>query len=87
MFGTAHYGFTAAYRRFRINQIGGVERRTTRFALVAVGALIAAYRAGSGDVAIGQKLLRFFIIILFGLLFDEFPLSYIFRKKSEDVLV
>jgi hypothetical protein len=81
MFGATHYRLTAAYRRFRINQIGGVERRTTSFALVAVSTFIAAYRASSGDVAISQKLLCLLIIILFGLLFDEFSFFVHFQKE------
>ena len=70
----AHHRLAAADSRLRINQIRRAERCPAGFALVAVGFLVSAVRASAGDVAVGQELLRFFVVILFGGLLDEFSL-------------
>src|SRR6202008_5093687 len=42
-------------RRARIDEIGGIEHARAVFALVAAGAVVAAMRARTDDVAVGKK--------------------------------
>ena len=72
MLGFPHHGRVAAESRLGVDEVGGVERSAAGFALVAVGMLVAAMRAGTGDVAVGEELPGLFVIVLLRHLLDEF---------------
>ena len=67
----AHDGRMAADHRLRILQVGRAERGTATLALVAVGMFVGAMRAGAGDVAVGEELSGFLVVVLFAFFFDE----------------
>ena len=71
MFGFFLDGRVAADGALGIEQFVGAERGAAFLALVAVGSLRAAFGAGAGNVAIGQELLVFLVVILHGGLFQE----------------
>ena len=50
--------------RHRVDQIRGIQGRSTLLALVAVGPGCLALGAGARDIAVRQKLLRFGIVVL-----------------------
>ena len=66
----------------RINQIGRRKRGTAFFTLIAIGVFVAALWAGTYDVTVSQKLINLFVIVLIGLLLDEFTLVIHFFKKG-----
>jgi hypothetical protein len=56
----------------RVDEVGGVERCSARFALVAIGARVVAVGTFAGDIAVGEELVGFFIIELHRSFLDEF---------------
>ena len=72
--GLLEYRRIACDGRFRIYEVGGVERRAALLALVAVGVLVAAMGACAGHIAVGQKLVGLRIVELLRLLLDELTL-------------
>ena len=74
MLGTALHGGLAAQGGVRVDQFVGTEGAAAFLALVAVGALIAALGTGAHDIAVCQELLGIFVIVLFALFLDKFPL-------------
>ena len=71
VFGFFHDRFAAADGTFRINQVSGRQWSSALFALVTIGTFRMTVRTFTGDVAVGQKLVCFFIIILFRSFFDK----------------
>ena len=69
----SQHRFVSAEHRFRINQVGGVQRGAAFFALVTVSFFISAVGACSGDVPVGKELPGGFIKILCRHFFDELP--------------
>jgi hypothetical protein len=72
--GLFEHGHVAGDCRARVDEVGGIERRAARLALVAIGVLVAAMRAGARDVAVGKKLVGMLIVILLARLLDKFAL-------------
>jgi hypothetical protein len=80
--GIPHYGFLARQLRNRVNQFGRRERRAAHLALVAVSGGVATNRALALNVAVGQKLIGFFVEVLTGSLLDKIALVVEFLKKA-----
>ena len=72
--GLAHHGLAAADGALGVDEVGGAEAGAALFALVAVCSLGVTVGTFAGDVAVGQELVRFLVIILHGGLFDELAL-------------
>ena len=71
MFCLLHYRDIAAQHRFRVDQVGGIQGRSTLFTLVSIRFFESANRTGPGDVTIGEEMACLFIVILFGSFFNE----------------
>ena len=65
----------ALQRHLQVEPVRRAQRCTAGFALVAISLFIAAMRASPGYIAVGKKLFRFFVIILFACFLDK--LSFI----------
>ena len=57
-----------------MDEVGGVQSRAAGLTLVTIGSLVLTAWAGAGDVAVSEELLRFGVVVLFTLFFDEAPL-------------
>ena len=71
MFGFFENGLGAAECRLGVDEVGGVERGAAGLALVAIGVFVAAMWAGAGDVAVGEELMGFLIVVLHRSLLDK----------------
>jgi len=76
-----HHRGAAADGRFRVNKVSGAERCSALLALVAIGVLIAAVRAGAGDIPVSQEATGLLVIILAGGFLNEFPLVIQLAEK------
>ena len=72
VFGLYLLGRGAGQGRFRIDQLFRAQGGTAFLALVAVRVGIAALGAGTGDVTVGQEGAGLLVVILLGLLGNEF---------------
>ena len=72
--GLAHRHGGVGQGRTRVDEVGGVERRATGLALVAVGVLVAAARTGAGHIAVGEKFAGRLVVGLERGLDGELPL-------------
>ena len=75
VFGLFHHRLAATDSGFWVDQVRWAQRGSAGFALVTIGFFIAAMRASPGYIAVGKKLFRFFVIILFACFLDK--LSFI----------
>ena len=67
--GFLQHGGVAGDGTLGVYQVGGVEARATRLALVAIGMVESAVGAGAGHITVGQELVGLFVIeLLTGLL-------------------
>ena len=57
-----------------MDEVGGVQSRAAGLTLVSIGTLVLTAWAGAGDIAVSEELLRFGVVVLFTLFFDEAPL-------------
>ena len=64
MLGLTHDRGIAAEHRLGIDKVCSIQRGATGLALVAIGMLVAAMGAGAGNIAVGKKLMRLFVIVL-----------------------
>ena len=71
----------AGYCRTRVYQVGSVQRRATRLALVAVGMVVLAMRTSADNITVGKELMRLFIVILHRSLFYELSFVVKFTEK------
>ena len=85
--GLALLDHAAAQAGMRVDQFGRTEGAAALFALVAIGMRIAAFRAGSFDVAVCQKGLRFDVIVLLALLGDELVVVVELAEELGSVLL
>ena len=72
VFRLLHHRRIAAKGRFRIDEVGGVQRGAARLALVTVSPLVVAVGTLARDVAVGEELFRLLVVILLGGLFHQF---------------
>ena len=77
----------AAEGRLRVNQLVRAEGRAALLALVAIGALCAAARAGAGDVAVSEEGLGLLVIVLLAHLLYELALLIELPEEVRGVLV
>ena len=87
MFGFFHHRRIAAQRGFRVDEVGGVQRRAARFALVAIRLFVMTVRTFARDIAVGQKLLGLLVIILLRGLLNEFAFVVQFGEEGRGRLV
>ena len=57
-----------------MNEVGWVQRRSAVLTLISVCPVILTAGTGTSDIAVGEELLSFGVIILLALLLKEFPL-------------
>ena len=77
VFGFFQYRRFATEGRTRIDQFQGRQVRATVFTLVAVGFGVSTLGAGTDDVAIGQKLIEIFVVVLLDKMFFEFVAFFV----------
>ena len=81
VFGLFQHGYVAGEGGFRIDKFSDGIGEATLFALVTKGVFVAAMRAFTGNITVGQKLMRLLVIILHGSLFNQFSVVIqIFEK-------
>ncbi len=76
------HGLGPAQGAARVDQVLRAQGAATFLALVAVGIGIAAGWASAHDVAVGQELLRFFIVVLLLLLLGEGTVLVQFQEEG-----
>ena len=81
MFRFAFHGHGTRNGAVRLDQFVGREGRTAHFALVAVGAVVAAFGAGSHDVTVGKEGPSLLVVILHRRFFDEFAFVVEFAEE------
>ena len=62
--GLAHHGLRARNGTLGVDQVGRIERRAALLALVAIGAVVAALGAGTGDVTVSEEGLSLLVVVL-----------------------
>ena len=70
--GGAFHGYGTRYGAVRVDQFVRRKGRSAFFALVAVGAVVAAAGAGAHDIAVGEERLGFLVVVLLRGPLDEF---------------
>ncbi len=79
--GFAHHGHGTGDGRARVDEVGGVERRSAFLALVAVSALGAAVGAGARHVAVCQELPGLLVVELLGSLLHKLAVVVKFAEE------
>ena len=74
MLGLLHHGRIAAEGRLGVDEVRGIERGAASLTLVAVGMFVAAVRAGACDIAVGEELVGFLVVVLHGGLLNKLAL-------------
>ena len=70
-----------------VDEFHGTEVATALLTLVAIGVLVVAMRAFAHDISVGKELMGLFVVILFGLFFDEFSVIIELLKEVAGQLV
>ena len=70
--GGAFHGYGTRYGAVRVDQFVRRKGRSAFFALVAVGAVVAAAGAGAHDIAVGEERLGLLVVVLLRGPLDEF---------------
>ena len=86
VFRLAFHGYGSRHGAVGVDQLVGRERRAALLALVAVGAVVAALRAGSDDITVGEEGLGLLVIVLHRGLLDELALVVEFSEEGRSSL-